>query len=178
MHLVVKIYPGGAISQHLAHLEVGDTIEIRGPKGAMKYHKFLTRHIGMVAGGTGITPMYSLIRAICENDEDETTVSLLYANQTEKDILMREELDAYAKQCPQKFSYYNVLSNPPEAWTQGRGRVTKELMMEKLPKVEKESKFLLCGPDGMVADLKQALAEMGCGEPSAVSRASDQVFSF
>lgn len=37
----------------------------------------------MIAGGTGIAPMYQIIQAIAENKEDETKVNLLYANKTE-----------------------------------------------------------------------------------------------
>jgi cytochrome-b5 reductase len=54
----------------------------------------------MLAGGTGITPMYQVVRAICEDPEDETQVSLVYANREEGDILLREELEALAERYP------------------------------------------------------------------------------
>jgi NAD(P)H-flavin reductase len=43
--------------------------------------------------GTGITPMYQIMRSIASNDEDDTKVALLYANHTPEDILLFEELN-------------------------------------------------------------------------------------
>jgi len=56
IELVVKVYPGGLITNYLANLTIGDNVEIRGPKGAMKYNKDYSKSILMIAGGTGITP--------------------------------------------------------------------------------------------------------------------------
>lgn len=55
--LVVKTYDQGNISLFLDKLKVGQNVRIRGPKGQFKYNENLTHHIGMIAGGTGITPM-------------------------------------------------------------------------------------------------------------------------
>lgn len=59
--MVIKIYDDGELTgKYLKNLEVGDEVEFRGPKGAMRYRKGMVREIGMVAGGTGITPMYQV----------------------------------------------------------------------------------------------------------------------
>jgi cytochrome-b5 reductase len=50
-------YPTGNISKHFAGLKVGDFVDIKGPKGQMKYTNDYANAIGMIAGGTGITPM-------------------------------------------------------------------------------------------------------------------------
>jgi cytochrome-b5 reductase len=86
--LVVKVYfkdvhpkfpEGGKMSQHLEHLQLGETIEVSGPKGKLSYvgkGEFQIKHrvrdpepevrrakkIGMIAGGTGLTPMLQVIR--------------------------------------------------------------------------------------------------------------------
>lgn len=61
LRLVIKMYPDGELTgKYLQHLQVGDHVEIRGPKGAMRYRKGMVKEIGMVAGGTGITPMYQV----------------------------------------------------------------------------------------------------------------------
>ncbi|KAG9901515.1 cytochrome b5 reductase-like protein, partial [Aureobasidium melanogenum] len=79
LRLVIKMYPDGQLTGgYLEDVQVGDEVEFRGPKGAMKYGRGLANEIGMIAGGTGITPMYQIIRAICENPRDKTKVTLLY----------------------------------------------------------------------------------------------------
>ena len=50
-------------------------------------------HVGMIAGGTGITPMYQVAKALLQDPEEHTTISLIYANVTEEDILLKDELD-------------------------------------------------------------------------------------
>lgn len=47
----------------------------------------------MLAGGSGITPMYQVARCLLGDPGEFTTISLIYANVTEEDILLRKELD-------------------------------------------------------------------------------------
>ena len=58
------------------------------------------KKLGMIAGGTGITPMLQIAASILDDPSDTTQVSLLYANQTEDDILVREMLDGCAATLP------------------------------------------------------------------------------
>jgi cytochrome-b5 reductase len=105
--LVVKIYKanvhpkfpdGGKMSQHLDSLNVGDSIDVKGPKGHMEYlsgGKFTVKPLGrpkedrqsnqiiMIAGGTGITPMLQVLHFIFKNPGvSSVNVNLLYANQS------------------------------------------------------------------------------------------------
>ena len=178
IELLVKVYEAGLMTQHLASMEVGDEIEIRGPKGAMQYSRTYAKRIGMIAGGTGITPMYQLIRAICEDEKDQTEVSLLYANNTEEDILLREELDAFAAKNPKKFKVQYVLSRPEESWKGLTGFVSKEMIEKYLAPSTDSSKMLLCGPPPMINAMKKNLAGLGWKEPGLISKATDPVFLF
>lgn len=180
LELVVKVYPDGLLTgQYLAGLSVGDEVLFRGPKGAMRYRRGLCRKIGMLAGGTGITPMYQLIRAICEDPRDTTEVSLVYANRTEGDILLREELEAFARRYPRNLKIHYMLDNPPAGWAYGTGFVTKELMADRFPNPREEGvKVMLCGPPGMVNAAKKGLTELGYEKPGSSSKMTDQVFCF
>ncbi|RBQ75518.1 hypothetical protein FVER14953_13790 [Fusarium verticillioides] len=179
LELVIKAYPDGKLtSKFLAKLEVGDEVLFRGPKGAMKYQPNLCKKIGMIAGGTGITPMFQVIRAICEHDRDTTEISLIYANRTEQDILLREELDRFARRYPKNFKVYYMLDQPPPNWEFGSGYVTRELMKERLPSPGVDSKVFLCGPPGMVNASKKALVDLGFEQPGASAKMSDQIFAF
>jgi cytochrome-b5 reductase len=130
--LLVKAYPEGNISKHLTTLKVGQAMKVRGPKGAMVYTPNMCRHIGMIAGGTGITPMLQVIEAIIRNrprngGNDTTKVDLIFANVNHEDILLKEKLDKLAKE-DEGFNVYYVLNNPPEGWTGGVGFVTPDMI--------------------------------------------------
>ncbi|KAM5353376.1 hypothetical protein ACJ41O_000026 [Fusarium nematophilum] len=179
LELVIKCYPDGKLTGgYLANLEVGDEVQFRGPKGAMRYQRGLCKKIGMLAGGTGITPMFQIIRAICEDDRDLTEISLIYANRSEEDILLREELEAFARRYPQNLKLYYLLDNAPKDWAYGVGFVTKNIMADKFPAHGPDSKVMLCGPPGMVNAAKKSLANLGFQQPGASARMTDQVFCF
>lgn len=179
LELVIKCYPDGLLTgQYLANLQVGEKVHFRGPKGAMKYHRNLCKKIGMIAGGTGITPMYQIIRAICEDERDTTEISLVYANRSEGDILLREELEAFARKYPKQFTLYYMLDVAPEDWKYGTGYVTPEVMAARLPKPAADTKIFLCGPPGMIKAAKKGLVSLGFEAPGAVGRMTDQIFCF
>lgn len=128
--LLIKSYPTGNISKHLASLAVGQSIRVRGPKGAFTYKPNMVRHFGMIAGGTGITPMLQVVKAIIRGRQtagDRTEVDLIFANVTEKDILLKEDLDALAAE-DKGFRVHYVLDKPPAGWTGGVGFVTAEMI--------------------------------------------------
>ena len=57
----------------------------------------------MIAGGSGITPMYQVAQAILRDPHDITKVFLIYANVSEDDILLRKEFDAWAQDHGKRF---------------------------------------------------------------------------
>ena len=179
LELVIKCYPDGLLTgKYLANLKVGDKVLFRGPKGAMRYKKGLCKKIGMIAGGTGITPMYQLIRAICENDRDTTEIHLIYANRSEEDILLREELEEFASSYPDTLKIWYMLDHPPQDWKYGKGYVTTDVMRKVLPAPSLETRIMLCGPPGMVNASKKGLAELGFQAPGSVAKMTDQIFCF
>jgi NAD(P)H-flavin reductase len=58
----VQTYPSGNISKLFGELKIGDSMAVRGPKGNFNYSANISRAIGMIAGGTGITPMLQVSR--------------------------------------------------------------------------------------------------------------------
>jgi cytochrome-b5 reductase len=109
----------------------------------------------MIAGGTGITPMLQIIRAILKNPSDRTQISLIFANVNEDDILLRKELEELAEKEKARFKLYLVLNNPPEGWTGGVGFVTEEMIKVHCPKPDKDIKILMCGPPPMISAMKK-----------------------
>ncbi|EJD52768.1 ferredoxin reductase-like protein [Auricularia subglabra TFB-10046 SS5] len=152
--LLVKAYEKGNISRHLSLLKIGDKIRVKGPKGQFNYRPALSREFGMIAGGTGITPMLQIIRAVLKNPVDFTKINLIYANVNEEDILLKKELDDLAQTYPTRFYAYYVLNNPPAGWDGGIGFVTKDHIKDKMPTSSHDIKILLCGPPPMMTAMK------------------------
>ncbi|KZT57070.1 ferredoxin reductase-like protein [Calocera cornea HHB12733] len=176
--LMVKTYEQGAISKWLSLLTIGQKVRVKGPRGQFKYHMSLSREMGMIAGGTGITPMLQIIRAALKNPLDLTKLSLIYANVNPEDILLKKELDELAQAHKHRFKVYYVLNNPPEGWTGGVGFVSKEMIHEHLPPTDHNIKILMCGPAPMITAMKKHLGELGYPSPNTISKLQDQVFCF
>ncbi|XP_038620360.1 NADH-cytochrome b5 reductase 2 [Tachyglossus aculeatus] len=188
--LVVKVYhknvnpkfpDGGKMSQYLDAMKIGDTIDFRGPNGLLEYlgkgqlairpdkksepQVKMTQHLGMIAGGTGITPMLQLIRHITKDPDDRTKCSLIFANRTEADILLRAELEAVAKAHPDKFKLWYTLDKPPNGWAYGSGFITADMIHQHLPPPSTTTFILLCGPPPMIQLACQpSLDKLGYGK--------------
>ena len=95
--LMVKVYENGALSRQLGALELGGTVDFKHiPFNVKIQYPFGKARIGMIAGGTGITPMIQALHALLGTRGDATEVFLLYSSKTYDDILARELLDSWA----------------------------------------------------------------------------------
>ncbi|KAK9289572.1 hypothetical protein L1049_007728 [Liquidambar formosana] len=159
--LVIKMYPQGRMSHHFREMRVGDHLAVKGPKGRFKYQPGQVRVFGMLAGGSGITPMFQVARAILENPKDKTKVHLIYANVTFEDILLKEELDGLATCYPDQFTIYYVLNQPPEVWNGGVGFVSKEMIQTHCPAPAPDIQILRCGPPPMNKAMAAHLDNLG-----------------
>ena len=177
--LVVKVYPGGKMGTYLSKLAVGSSISCRGPKGSMKYYKGWAKNILMIAGGSGITPMYQMLLAICEDEEDNTKTTLLFGNAKESDILLRAELDKLQKEHPDKLAVVYVIDKAENAWDGPVGHIDRDLIEKYSAKPgSSDAKVLLCGPPGMVKAITASLVNIGYNKPNPMSTMDDQIFVF
>ncbi|KAI7755595.1 hypothetical protein M8C21_029301 [Ambrosia artemisiifolia] len=168
--LLVKIYfkdieprfpKGGLMSQYLESLPLGSLLDIKGPLGHIEYigkgtfsvhgkQKFATK-LAMFAGGTGITPIYQVMQAILKDPEDETKMYVVYANRTEDDILLRDELDAWAQKYEDRVKvWYVVGKSVREGWKYSEGYINEDIMRANAPEASKDTLALACGPPPMI----------------------------
>lgn len=108
--------------------------------------------------------MFQTLRCILNNPEDKTRVSLIYANKTESDILLKNELDAMASQHPDQFTATYVVNDTKTNDSRlEKGYVTKEILSKALPaKLENDDvKVLVCGPPAMLNAIAGAKGGMG-----------------
>lgn len=164
--LTVKTYfpddsqPGGAMSNILDCMRIGEEVEIRGPTGDIVYNgggdfviegeERYFRRISLVLGGSGITPGYSLIARIMLDASDKTTVRVVDANKSESDILLREELDGFEKHSKGQLKVTHVLSHPSDKWKGEKGHVDGNIIENSLFEPADDAVTFLCGPPAMI----------------------------
>jgi len=147
--LLIKVYPNGAVSKHIHGLKAGDALEVKGPFQKLPYKANMKKFIGMIAGGTGITPMLQVCTEILKNSDDKTEISLVFANIAHEDILLKDDFDKLASK-HKNFKVFYVLEKPPKDWKQGVGYVSEDIIKKVLPPPSKDSLIMVCGPDPMV----------------------------
>jgi cytochrome-b5 reductase len=185
LELLIKTYPKGPMSSHIHSLNVGETLEFKGPipKYPMTPNKH--EHIAMIAGGTGITPMYQVIRYIFSNPNEKTKVTLIFGNITKEDILLSRELSRLENEHPSRLKIFYTLDDPPHSWQQETGFITKKLLQKVLPSPEEgeKIKIFVCGPPGMykaISGGKKSPADQGelTGYLKELGYSKDQVYKF
>ncbi|PKI84228.1 cytochrome-b5 reductase [Malassezia vespertilionis] len=151
--LLIKHYPEGKMTQHLLSLRPGDEILVKGPREKFPYKANEFDHIGMIAGGTGIAPMWQVLSAIASNPDDATKVTLLFGNKTEADILLRRQLNELAKD--KRFNIIHYLDNPPANWNGEKGYITAEEIKKHLPapSLGAKTKVFVSGPSGQIRSI-------------------------
>lgn len=105
-----------------------------------------------------------MLRAIINDATDQSTkIDLLNANRTQEDILLHSELKSLALQiCSDRFRSYYVLSDAPEGWKEGRGRITQDILKRFLPEPSEDNLILVCGPEPMIEEtVKPGLIALG-----------------
>jgi cytochrome-b5 reductase len=108
--------------------------------------------VALIGGGSGITPLYQLIHHALNDPTNRTRFTLLYANVTEADILLRDELAALQRAHPATFKIVHSLDKPPvSGWSGASGYVSRELVQAHVPPAEKgdKVKVLICGTSSL-----------------------------
>lgn len=179
LELLVKLYlptpskPGGQMSMALDKVPLGAALEFKGPIGKFEYldkGKATTsgrqRDVSsftMICGGSGITPIFQVFRAVMLDADDPTFCTVLVGNRREEDILCRRELDVLAQRKSGGCRLIHTLTQPPADWTGLRGRVSEELLREEALPVA-GGLALICGPESMEKSVSKILLGLGWKE--------------
>lgn len=149
--VTVKRVEGGLMSNHVNdNLKAGDVVEVMEPMGMFTttYDAAALRNLVFFGGGSGITPLYSLIRSVLLK-EPNTTISLVYGNRSEEYVIFKKELEELKETYADRFQLIFVLE---EGEAEYIGRPTKETIKEIAENLEinDETEIFICGPQPMM----------------------------
>ena len=157
--LTIKKNANGYASDYiLNNWQVGSQVTLSGPLGEFYYERLRdAKTVIGLAGGSGITPFYSLASAIADGIEN-LNLTILYGSRTSRDILLKEELDAVAERSNGKVKVVHVLSDEKLEGYEN-GFITAEIIKKYVP--EGDYSVFMCGPRGMYQFEDGELAKLG-----------------
>lgn len=175
--ILIKIYyktekfpEGGKMTTYLDALEIGKEIDVRGPFGKFKYlgdgnGQFLTKYnpltyekkyyskIGLLGAGTGITPLFQVLNSAYLNGETKVEFTLFYGNSTEKDILLRKELEEFVQKKNFPFKLILMINSKEDGWTGEVGHFNEENIKKYMPEPSDNTLILHCGPRNLCREV-------------------------
>lgn len=164
--VTVKRVENGAMSNWLPeNLKPGSRIRIMEPMGQFttEFSKSNKRHIIMFAGGSGITPMMSIIKSTL-TQEPESIVSLIYCNRDVESIIFKDELARMETKDEGRLHVIHVLDNAPMNWQGYSGLLNHEMLKKLFERIPdwgiNRTTYLMCGPEGMMKNVESLLAEL------------------
>ena len=169
--VTVKIKSNGLVSNYISeNIKVGDTVMVSSPEGNFTVQPVdcCSKTYYFFAAGSGITPIFSMIKTILLN-EPNSKVNLLYGNRNVSDIIFYGELNKWMEKYPDKFNVKHALSKrfldlSLIEHEVKRGRISDDMLVEfinEFPSKIIDSEYYVCGPGSMNQMVFDTLTELG-----------------
>jgi NAD(P)H-flavin reductase len=156
----IAIVSDGRFTPNLLKLKGGDKIELQGPFGKFIFEDGGGNDVALIAGGTGISVLRSILYHVLEKDSD-VKIHLLFSILTKDDTIYKDELKKLA-QDHNNFTYSMVVTDEHPEW-QGRcGFVTKEMSDQDFGDYHQE--FYICGPKPFIICIEEILKKANVPE--------------
>lgn len=176
--VLIKLYENGKMSSIIREKwKPGYTVPWRGPMGKCDYLPNSVSNVLFIAAGTGITPMFQLVKLIIDNPEDYTKVTLLYGCRTYSEILLRSQL--HQLQDYWNFTVHYFLSNDVEENVKALQKhnedihyhkINEDVLDKMVNKMKKGTvRVYLCGPKAFERQVTDYLRKFGIEKSSVVT---------
>lgn len=176
LDVLIKVYfdtpaaKGGKMSQAMDAIPIGHSVDFKGPIGKFEYlgrgafslngKRKPVKQFLMICGGSGVTPIFQVFRAVMRDAKDKTKCTVLDGNRLEEDILCKEDLDALAIQGKGRGRVIYTLTKGGDNWAGLRGRIDGALVKNHCIRCS-ETVALICGPETMEKAIHQTLKTDG-----------------
>ena len=175
LDVLIKLYLNpsttpGKMSKAMSALSLGGGVDFKGPIGKFTYlgkglcsinsTERRVKKFAMICGGSGITPIFQVFRAVMKDKDDTTMCTILNGNRLVEDILCREDLDALLKGNEDRGEIIHTLTRAPEGWEGLRGRINAELVQKHIT-CSDDTLVLICGPEALEKSIHVVLKEQG-----------------
>ncbi len=163
--VTVKRVVNGLMSNHINDTyRVGQKIKVMGAMGTFttSFDRNQTRQLILIGGGSGITPLYSIIKSTLSL-EPKTEVLLIFANKSPADIIFKEDLIKLSEQF-KNFNWINILEQDDEITPADYlGRPTESMLHSILEQsnASAQTHYFICGPEAMMKIIKAGLEQLG-----------------
>ncbi len=173
--ITTKRVEGGRVSGHInERIREGDILSVLGPSGAFTLAPSPEgeRHVILLAGGSGITPMMSILRSVLAL-EPKSRVSLIYGNRGRADVIFHSALAELAKAHGRRFDLRHVLAQTHDGHDGGVGLLDRAAVARELDALgdaadddvgSRERAYYICGPEPMMVEARAALLARGVAE--------------
>ncbi|MEN8927683.1 MAG: 2Fe-2S iron-sulfur cluster-binding protein [Flavobacteriales bacterium] len=168
--VLVKKVENGIFSTYANDtLKAGDSLEVMTPQGNFvpNLSPENAKHYTLFAAGSGITPIYSILKQILKT-EAESTIDLFYVNKTKESAAFRNEI-AELSSDSSNLTVHSLYTKESSGDTNFDGRINKgklELMKQLGVLNVNSFEFYLCGPEQMIMDSKEYLISQGAPDAS------------
>lgn len=163
--ITVKRVEGGKVSNYLLdHVHEGQSIEVSSPQGRF-FHKQDTNIGGLYlffAAGSGITPVYSIIKTLLATHPDNKIV-FVDCNRNENSIIYKKELESLQQKEKHRLHIEHILSQPTEGSCKYSGRLNKDHLHQlvKEHSLKDVAQAYMCGPDAWMQTIRTELSTLG-----------------
>ena len=163
--VTVKRIGGGLFSNWVGDsLEPGDTVDVMVPHGSFTtdFDPARSRHVVGIAGGSGITPVMSLIKTLLR-EEPESRFTLLYGNRDSSSVIFLETLAGLKDKHLGRFEIYHFLDQEEQDIELFNGMLNRERLDEAIaalvPHPAEVDGWFICGPGPMMDAAEGALLD-------------------
>ena len=160
--ITVERIEDGEVSTYLHDVLIpGDRVEVRGPIGGyFVWEASMTEPLLLIAGGSGVVPLMSMIRHRAAAGARNPT-ALLYSSRNFEDVIYFNELDRLGKANSGLQIFHTLTRSQPAGWDGYARRIDEPMLKEVAGPLGRSVQVFICGPTLMVESAANALVKLG-----------------